>query len=139
MTKQQLSLARRFLREQNKRFGHAMTLIPREMWGDEAEKDAPETLAECWRSRDYCAQIHHDPGIVRISVCRTALYKNGQWQDAITWEELQRIKNEIGFSEHEAIEIYPPRKDEVTVANMRHLWVLPEGQRLPFSWKAKNE
>lgn len=32
-----------------------------------------------------------------------------------------------------AVEIYPAERDIVNVANMRHLWVLPE--RLPFGWR----
>lgn len=134
-TKKQIYLARKLLKLQNKQFGPTMQLIPREQWGDEAEEDTPKTIKEVWRSRDYCAQIHDDAGIFRISACRTAIDSEGRWLDGITWDELQRIKNEIGFAEREAVEIYPPKSDEVTIANMRHLWLLPEGERLPFSWK----
>lgn len=133
---QELSLKRKFLKLQNLQFGREMRLIPREDWTQEAEEANPGTVSAVWRSRDYCAQIHDDPaGVTRISLCRTALNKDGSWQDGIVWEEMQRIKNECGFAEREAIEIFPPQSDEVKIANMRHLWLLPEGERLPFSWK----
>lgn len=136
---QELSLKRKFLKIQNLQFGREMRLIPREDWAEETGDATLGTMSAVWRSRNYCAQIHDDPGITRISVCKTALNKNGSWQDEISWSEMQRVKNECGYSEREAIEIFPPKADEVPSANLRHLWVLPEGERLPFSWKSGDE
>lgn len=65
-------------------------------------------------------------GIIRLSVCRTNLDRNGNWTDGITWDELQRVKNEAGFAHLDAVEIYPAQRDVVNVANMRHLWIYPE-------------
>ncbi len=58
---------------------------------------------------------------------------NGDWAANITWEELQAIKNRIGYADKTAVEIFPAEKDTVNVANMRHLWILPES--LTFGWK----
>lgn len=49
-----------------------------------------------------------------------------------SWSDLQRIKDEIVGPNREAVEIYPARDSIVDQANMYHLWVLPEGARLPF-------
>lgn len=50
------------------------------------------------------------------------------------WRELQRVKNEIVGPEREALEIYPAESRRVDSANQYHLWVLPEGVRVPFGF-----
>lgn len=51
------------------------------------------------------------------------------------WRHLQRIKNELVGKEREAIEIYPKESQLVDTANSYHLWVLDEGDSLPFGFK----
>lgn len=53
-------------------------------------------------------------------------------RDGISWDDLQRIKNEIVGADRLAVEVYPPEAELVNEVNMRHLWVLPEGMALPF-------
>jgi hypothetical protein len=43
---------------------------------------------------------------------------------AITWDELQTIKNDVWGKSACAIEIYPPQDRLVNNAPMRHLWLL---------------
>ena len=96
-------------------------------------KAAPQKV---YRSRDYLVQIFSVPGfpdIKRLSISRTTL-QGGRWLDNISWDELQRLKSELGYFHRDAIEIYPPDHDVVNVANMRHLWVLAE--LVPFGWMA---
>jgi len=98
--------------------------IPRDQW-----PDAHPFPNAVYRSRHYLVQIYIEdnptyPGLLRMSVCRSKLEVGGRWQDGITWDELQSIKNEIGLGEFYAVEIYPPDRDVVNVANMRHLWIL---------------
>lgn len=50
------------------------------------------------------------------------------------WRDLQRIKNELCGPEREAVEIYPAESRLVDTANQYHLWVLPEGSRVPFGF-----
>ncbi len=50
----------------------------------------------------------------------------------MTWEELQEIKRQVGIGDFFAVEIFQRDKDIVNVANMRHLWVLPDP--LDFGW-----
>jgi hypothetical protein len=56
-----------------------------------------------------------------------------RWADNITWDELQALKTQCGYGGHDAVEVYPPTRDVVNVANIRHLWVLAE--KLPFAWR----
>ena len=49
-----------------------------------------------------------------------------------SWADLQRIKNEIVGPERVAVEVFPPESELVDEMNAYHLWVLPEGFKLPF-------
>ena len=43
---------------------------------------------------------------------------------AITWDQLQAIKNEVWGRDARAIEVYPAQDDLVNSGNWRHLWRL---------------
>lgn len=89
--------------------------------------------ARVWQSKKYLVQAYSESnGIVRLSINRTTRHA-GNWNDKLTWDELQDIKRDVGFGDFMAVEIYPRDKDIVNVANMRHLWVLP--LPLSFGWK----
>lgn len=53
-------------------------------------------------------------------------------RDGLSWDLLQWVKAAVGLGEREALELYPPDGRIVNSANMRHLWVLPDGMILPF-------
>lgn len=53
--------------------------------------------------------------------------------DPLTWAELQWVKDNTLGPARVAVEVYPAAADVVDEANMYHLWVLPEGFRLPFT------
>lgn len=53
-------------------------------------------------------------------------------QEIGSWDELQVLKNELAGPERVAIEVYPAMSELVNKQNVRHLWVLPEGFRLPI-------
>lgn len=97
--------------------------------------NAPADVVELWRSARFLVQVYRpEKGAQRISVNRTAIDTvTGRWLDGISWEDLQRIKREIGRGELDAVEIYPPDTDMVNVANMRHLWILEYS--LPYAWR----
>lgn len=50
------------------------------------------------------------------------------------WRQFQRIKNELAGVEREALEIYPAESRLVDEANSYHLWVMPEGEKVPVGW-----
>lgn len=51
----------------------------------------------------------------------------------MNWRDMQRVKNELAGEHRVGIEVFPPVAEVVDQANIYHLWVLPEGFRLPFS------
>lgn len=52
-------------------------------------------------------------------------------KDGISWDDLQKIKNECAGEDSVAVEIYPKENDVVNETNMRHLWVMPIDFKLP--------
>lgn len=50
------------------------------------------------------------------------------------WRHFQQIKNEICGDEREGLELYPAESRKVDTSNKWHLWVLPEGVRIPVGW-----
>lgn len=88
-----------------------------------------------WGSNQYTVQLFAvEGGIVRISVNRSEL--NGTekvFKEGIPWEHLMQIKQDVGYGDRQAIEIYPEDCHTVNKINIRHLWVLPNP--LPFSWQ----
>lgn len=98
----------------------------------------PKNLIEAFRSENFLAQVYREGDYIRISVNTAKIDKNGtQWKDGIAWDDLQRIKSEIGYGDKAAVEVYPPDDKVVNVANMRHLFVLPE---LPaFMWRSPHD
>lgn len=87
-----------------------------------------------WCSRDFLVQAYDEGGgIVRLSVNRAKLAPLGGWAENISWDHLQRIKREIGMVDRWAVEVFPADQDVVNVANLRHLWVLPEPPA--FGWR----
>lgn len=51
------------------------------------------------------------------------------------WRDFQAIKNQLCGPEREAIELYPAESRVVDTANQFHLWVMPEGVKLPIGWR----
>lgn len=129
----------RFLREQNERYQRGVfEPIPPEEWPAVPHPTIP--LVGLFRSRDFLVQQYQEAeGIVRLSVLRTMVDGAGEFQDGISWDELQAVKDGCGFADRDAVEVYPAAVDVVNVANMRHLWVLPEWERVSFAWRSGDE
>lgn len=124
---------RRVLERANAKLPRDLVEWRREDWPPTAQA-ARVSPIRVFRSRDFLVQEFAEPApaIARLSINRTTL--DGQrWKDGITWDDLQSIKNQIGYASYTAIEVYPPAVDVVNVANIRHLWVLNEP--LSFQWK----
>ncbi len=87
-----------------------------------------------WRNHQWLVVRYSCPSPTvecRLTVNKRELKPNGDWMDGITWDDLQWTKNQCGFGNRTAIEVYPPDANVVNIANMRHLWILNE--HLPFS------
>ena len=89
---------------------------------------------EVWRSRKYLVQLFREPDdIVRMTICRVTVGQGNRWNDDITWDEINQIKGDIGQWDRWGVELYPPDEHIVNVANMRHIWLLPEAPM--FGWR----
>lgn len=128
--------AQKYLAGENRKHSVSMVAVPRAAWPSAFDQSGIPVVG-CWRSRSFLAVAYEEkPPAIRLSIQRTFVRDDGNWQDGITWDELQRIKNECGFSDRDAIEVYPRAADVVNVANLRHLWVLAE----PFAltWRGQS-
>ena len=107
-----------------------LTELPRHQWP--AVRTSVPHIA-VYVSREYLVQIFDEgKGIKRITVNRVDM-KGKTWNDGITWDELQRIKAEVGYGAEWAVEVFPADDQVVNVSSMRHLWVLPEPPA--FAWQ----
>lgn len=120
-----------YLRQQNKLWKNFMDEVPRSEWPP--YNTMPVSV---WRSDRFLAQVFSPiGGVTRISILRTMIDDDGEWLQDISWDDLMDIKSEIGFERNWAVEIFPDYTEVMNVANMRHLWVLPEPPA--FAWRAK--
>lgn len=125
---------RRAMEKENARRPQALEEVPPSQWPMTRSQYDPKRRG-VWLSREFLVQQFQEDGATRLSVCRTLVDGNGAWLAEITWDELQRIKREVGMGDKYAIEIYPRDREVVNVANMRHLWVLDEP--LSHGWFSK--
>lgn len=131
-----LNKLRAELAEFNRRFPSTMTQLPRREWPFGAnDPKLPNPPARVWRSSRFVACLYIEPGKTakRLSICRARLNDQGQFEDGLSWDELQQIKRECGFGEREAVEVFPRDQHIVNVSNMRHLWIL-EGD-CEWTWR----
>ena len=130
----QIKILQAELRKQNEEWGILFSPIPKETWPPIFTQMNPAPTAVC-RNHNYLVQIFPEfVDVQRISICRTMIANDGRWEDGMTWDDLMKIKNQIGYGDRWAVEVYPPDGNVVNVANMRHLWILPE--RLAVGWRA---
>lgn len=121
--------ARESLKAKNAEIGREFQEIPQYQWPPFPWTNPP---VRAWRNSQFFVQQFDEPdGVIRLSIIRSALKgfrkdNSPIWQDGLTWDELQAIKTALGFGDRWAVELYPPEVKVVNVANMRHLWLLPE-------------
>ncbi len=125
----------KMIRAQNAMYGKSFAEIPREEWPVHV---IPDNIIRLYRSRDFMVQVYLVPGhenLIRLSIHRTEADSTGNFKDGITWDQLQKIKNEIGYADNCAVEIFPPADDLVYDSNIRHLWVFKNSEALTFMWR----
>ena len=83
-----------------------------------------------WR-RDYIADVavDHTPW----GPIRRLIVERRSGGDGITWDTLQRIKNDMLGRDVVAIEVFPAHVDLVYERNRRHLWEWPDDKPMPFN------
>ena len=95
-----------------------------------------QILIDCWVNRYFMVQhLAHSnseyPDMVHLAINRIKRNQHG-WLENISWDDLNSIKQELGYGDWWGIEIYPEDAKLVNVANLRHLWILPK--RLNIGW-----
>lgn len=126
-----LSRIRAALANENSKYPVHLVPIDRQKWPG----GCPPGTVAAWRSRGYLVQVVKETsGFTRLSINRAAVDgKTGRWVDGITWDDIQRLKAEAGYASCWAVEAYPPDAEVVNVANIRHVFLLPEAP--PFAWR----
>lgn len=119
-------VAKDYLKKESRKYGDRFVVQP----GESDDK----RFVRAMRNKDFLVQIFREKECVRLSINRTELNKEAtRWRDGITWDELQDIKNKLGFKDLCAVELFPPENEVVNVANIRHLFIL---DHIPtFMWK----
>ncbi len=110
----------------------ALKEIPRHLWPESTDNSR---VIKALSNDKFLVQVIRDRSFIRISVNRVkySLIKGKPiWLDGITWDELQEIKNGIGYADKWCVECYPPEDKVVNVAPMRHLWILDEAPE--YGW-----
>ncbi len=71
-----------------------------------------------WR-RHYHARVDVRCGFTHLYV------EKRSGRDGISWDVLQRIKNELVGEDVAMAEVYPAQNNVVDECNRRHLWAIP--------------
>jgi hypothetical protein len=108
---------------------------PKRKWQEMHRAVGPTGTTErgqFWRNDWYTVIANEMPGgMLWLSIRRNDRKVMRDWRD------FQRIKNDIAGPEREGFEMFPAESRLVDTVNQYHLWVLPEGQRLPVGWNAR--
>lgn len=128
---------RKLLRAQNAQASPVLKEIPREQWPQHVSAHQKRP-AKVWLSKTFLVQAYvEEYDIVRLSVNRTEIViETGHWRDGITWDELMLVKRECGYADRWAVEVFPPDEEVLNVANIRHLWLMPNAPT--FAWSSAN-
>ena len=120
--------------ENNRRYTEVFVEIPR----NEIQK-IEYCPKKAWRNKRYLACLYEDytNGYLRLCVQRTTIKDDGSYEDGISWDKIQEIKNLLGFGDWWGLEVYPSDKDLVNVSNIRHIWLFKEPPA--FAWKDTQE
>lgn len=130
MSNRQKVNRQRQLKEENRKYGDQLVELGPELW----PAGYPPNLIRTLRNRHFLIQIYLEASnLVRLTIHRTTINADLDWEDGITWEQLQALKDAAGFADLDAVEVYPRQVDIVNHRNIRHLWVLEHP--LPFVWR----
>lgn len=88
-------------------------------------------LESFWKNNIYSVQVYRR-ATARGVALQLAVRRHDE-EPISGWDDLQIIKNEIAGADRVAIEVYPADAELMDQANMRHLFVLPEGVEAPFT------
>jgi len=91
----------------------------------EWKDNIPKGLVKVYQNPVFFVQVYENPTRITVSKNKHKMSIRGPiWEDGITWDQLQDIKDSIGYADKWFVELYPPIDEVVNVANMRHLWLI---------------
>ena len=73
-----------------------------------------------WKSKDFRVHSYKDNGCIRLDIEKI------DGTDSITWDEMQKIKDDCGFANKDAIEFYPANDAVINTGNWRHIYIFNE-------------
>lgn len=132
MNKKELSLRRKYLREENRKCSDQLKFVPEDKWPASMKVKSVDRVG-VMRSKEFLVQIFSEHGTIRLSVNRTELEDSGRFSDGLTWDDLMRVKAECGYGHKWAVEVLPPLDEVVNVSNMRHIFMLDNPPA--FAWR----
>lgn len=127
----------RAMQKENMNYSRLFVRLPQENVDKLNYRLEPSSIPvhSAFRNKFFLVQIYiHNENLIRLSINRTELDHKGYWKDGILWDEIQHIKNTLGYEEFDAIEVYPKKSDLVDVSNIRHIWIL-KNHDLDFIWR----
>lgn len=120
-TEAELKHIRRHIRDESATYPQTMKPVDPDKWRHMRHTG----IIAVWRSRHFMCQVYQKPNEpLRLTIQRSAINDDGGWKDGIAWDDIQRIKAECGYGDQCAIELYPPDRLVVNVANLRHIWIV---------------
>jgi len=135
----QRKIIAREIKKESQGYGNEYVEIPDAIANTLDRNGKSQILMKAFRNRRFLAQVYLNGDYVRISVNRTDYDPdNDCWKEGITWDDLQKIKADMGFGNFDAVEVFPRDDDIIYVTNMRHLWIMPDGHSLDFIWRKKS-
>ncbi len=85
--------------------------------------------------------FRNDTYTVLMNIERPFIHLDIRRHDAgavTSWQEFQRIKNELVGPEHEAVELFPAESRLIDTSNQYHLWVFADpANRFPLGWQRR--
>lgn len=135
------------MNRRERRAGLAFARATRGEWHPFERVDLPaDALRRAWegtgdlvsahRNNVFSVQIYLRARAGALGVLHLAVRRH-DGEEVRGWSDLQRIKNELCGEGCAALEVYPPDSEVVDQANMRHLFVLPEGEEAPFTIRGR--
>ena len=101
-------------------------------------RSADVWYSDCGRYKVVSQEIKVGDGL-----CHNEMFEGTTWlsiridngeSHLIDWRDFQAIKNDLCGEHRQGVEIYPQEDVLHDTANVFHLWVFPEGIRLPIGY-----
>lgn len=128
-----MALSRAEKRRALRGLSRELTQVPQADWPEDAAGLGHGVLAALWRSQTRTVMVReHDHPTITARICVMAMGR-GARNATLGWDELQRIKRQVGFGGHFAVEAFPEDSHVSDGAAVRHLWVLRE--RPAWAWR----